>query len=112
MFASKSEAFLKTENADVLPKHIRFAVCRQFVRCGRAWCKCVRRGELHGPYHYVFYRERGRLIKRYVKVADVDKTKVVGAARREEERRQREEQKQAMQLFREYSRYLRGFVNE
>jgi hypothetical protein len=41
------------------------AICAQFVRCGKAGCKCSR-GELHGPYYYRFTREGGRLRKSYV----------------------------------------------
>lgn len=39
---------------EVLPK--TGAVCAQFVRCGKARCRCAR-GELHGPYYYRFTRE-------------------------------------------------------
>jgi len=28
-------------------------------------------GDLHGPYHYLFWREGGRLRKRYIRAADV-----------------------------------------
>jgi len=42
----------------------------QFVRCGKRNCRCYR-GELHGPYHYLFWREAGRLRKVYVKRGDV-----------------------------------------
>jgi hypothetical protein len=46
----------------------------QYIRCGRAGCKCAS-GELHGPYHYRFYREGGKLHKQYVKRADVASVK-------------------------------------
>jgi len=42
----------------------------QRVRCGRPGCKCSR-GELHGPYFYLFWREGRKLKKRYVRRADV-----------------------------------------
>ena len=58
------------------------AVCAQYVRCGKAGCKCSR-GELHGPYYYRFTREGGRLRKSYVKKSEA------GAAL-EEQRRGRE----------------------
>lgn len=37
----------------------------QGVRCGGKDCKC-RRGELHGPYWYAFWREGGRTRSQYV----------------------------------------------
>jgi hypothetical protein len=40
-------------------------VCEQWVRCGRSNCRCAR-GKLHAPYAYLFWREGGRLRKRYV----------------------------------------------
>lgn len=52
-----------TETWKPLPKNA--AVCAQFVRCGRLPCRCDT-GRLHGPYWYLFWRERGRLRKRYV----------------------------------------------
>ena len=35
------------------------------VRCGKATCAC-REGKLHGPYVYKYWREGGRLRKKYV----------------------------------------------
>jgi hypothetical protein len=49
----------------------RGALCAQYVRCGKPRCRCSR-GELHGPYHYLFLREDGKLIKRYVKKSEVE----------------------------------------
>ena len=40
------------------------------VRCGRSGCRCAS-GKLHGPFYYIFWREGGRLRKRYVKQADL-----------------------------------------
>ncbi|MDP9356401.1 MAG: hypothetical protein M3R02_14170 [Chloroflexota bacterium] len=60
-----------TECVETLPKTP--TLCIQWVRCGKPGCRCAR-GELHGPYHYLFWRENGRLRKRYVRselVADV-----------------------------------------
>ena len=47
------------------------AVCAQYKRCGKGNCKCTR-GELHGPYFYRFQWYRGRMIKEYVRLADVE----------------------------------------
>lgn len=46
------------------------AICLQWVRCGRAGCRC-KQGELHGPYSYRFVREGGRLRKRYIRKEDL-----------------------------------------
>lgn len=35
------------------------------IRCGREKCRCAR-GQLHGPYWYVYYRENGRLKSEYL----------------------------------------------
>ena len=58
----------KHERAQSLPK--AGALCAQWVRCGTSGCRC-NRGELHGPYYYWFWREGGRLRKRYVRLSDV-----------------------------------------
>ncbi len=34
------------------------------VRCGNPACKC--RGEGHGPYWYAYFRQDGKLRKRYI----------------------------------------------
>ena len=47
------------------------AICKQFVRCGKPSCRCAQ-GHLHGPYYYEFSRKGERLVKRYVKKADVE----------------------------------------
>jgi hypothetical protein len=47
------------------------AICEQYAKCGKATCRC-NAGELHGPYHCLFYRDDlGKLKKRYVKRGDV-----------------------------------------
>lgn len=52
---------------EMLPK--RTAICRQYKKCGKPKCRC-RRGELHGPYYFFFYRVDGRLRKLYIRKAD------------------------------------------
>ena len=54
---------------EALPKIA--SIHAQWVRCGRAGCRCAR-GDPHGPYHYIFFRERGKLRKRYVPKHEVD----------------------------------------
>jgi hypothetical protein len=47
------------------------ALVRHRVRCGKAGCRC-QRGELHGPYAFLYWRDAGgRQRRRYVRKADV-----------------------------------------
>lgn len=47
---------------------VRPAVTRRWerVRCGRAGCRCEKAEGRHGPYLYEYWREGGRVRKRYV----------------------------------------------
>lgn len=49
----------------------RFSVCAQYVKCGKPNCKCAL-GQSHGPYFAAFWKENGRIRKRYIKLADVE----------------------------------------
>ena len=49
----------------------RFAVCAQYVKCGKPNCMCLS-GQLHGPYFAAFWKEEGRIYKRYIRLADVE----------------------------------------
>lgn len=49
----------------------RFAVCAQYVKCGKPNCKCAL-GQLHGPYFAAFWKEDGRIRKRYIRLDDVE----------------------------------------
>jgi hypothetical protein len=66
---------------DTLPKTLPGVVCRQWVRCGRPGCRCAR-GRPHGPYFYRFWREAGRLRKKYVRRPDVEEVRERCRARR------------------------------
>ena len=68
MLANSPSSAPDTKHQKPLPK--KGAVCIQWVRCCQPGCRCAR-GKLHGPYHYLFWREGGRLRKRYVRLADV-----------------------------------------
>ena len=64
-----------------LPKTLPGVVRPQWVTCGRSNCRC-RRGLLHGPYYYRFWREGGRLRKQYVKAVHLDRIRAACEARR------------------------------
>ena len=70
--SSGSGPLLRNKRADSLPKiePLPGAICTQMVRCGRANCKCSK-GEPHGPFHYRFYYEAGKLRKKYVRRQDL-----------------------------------------
>ena len=61
-FRSPDWLSIAEEIARTLPKILRGSVHAQWVTCGKPGCRCSR-GHLHGPYLYLFWRERGRLRK-------------------------------------------------
>ncbi len=65
---------MKTKTAKTLPKTAfeiqNGGVYLQRVRCGKANCKCAR-GENHLA-HYFFTRRNGKLVKFYIRKADVE----------------------------------------
>lgn len=65
---------MKTKTTKMLPKTAsdidNGGVYLQRVRCGKQNCKCAR-GETHSAY-YFFTRQCGKLIKIYVRKADVE----------------------------------------
>jgi hypothetical protein len=67
-----------------LPKMLPGVVCAQQVRCGKPGCRCAR-GQGHLAY-YRFWREGGRLRKRYVRRADLAVVRAACDARRQERR--------------------------
>jgi hypothetical protein len=79
---------MKTKPENPLPKTLPGAVCAQMVRCGKPSCKCAR-GELHGPYYYHFTRQRGVLVKRYVRASEVVQVRAACESRRKEEKQRR-----------------------
>lgn len=99
----------KTEN--LLPKIAVYGgtVHRQFVRCGKAACRCAR-GELHGAYYYHFVRVGGKLRKRYLKAHEVEQVRAACAARHEVERARRARSRETSQLLREMKARLRDVV--
>jgi hypothetical protein len=72
---------VQTESAKTLPKMLPGVVCWQWIRCGRAGCRCAK-GSLHGPYVYRFFRQGNRLRKVYVRKANVDQVAEACNARR------------------------------
>jgi hypothetical protein len=80
---AKEDRELEKKLEKTLPKiePLRGTLCRQMKRCGRSNCKCAK-GELHGPYYYLFWIEIGRLRKAYIRKADVDRVRNLCQAKR------------------------------
>ena len=72
----------ETKSAISLPKMLAGVVVWQWVRCGRAGCRCAK-GKLHGPYAYRVFREGNRLRKEYVPKHLAEKVTAACQARRE-----------------------------
>jgi hypothetical protein len=83
-------------------------LCAQMVRCGKPDCRCTR-GQPHGPYHYLFWRQRGRLRKRYVRLADVERVRAELRERAEHRWLRRLAQKEWRKLWREQTAGLREY---
>ena len=95
----------RMEQRETLPKSA--SVCDQMVRCGRPNCRCTR-GVLHGPYACLFWRESGRLRKRYLRMAEA------AAVRQEvtERRTARRELRELMRTSRQHWRRLLTLLRE
>ena len=93
------------KSADSLPKILDMAcyngsLQEQWVRCGKANCKCSR-GQLHGPYFYLFVSMSDGLLKSYVRRADVPLIRAAIAERRHRHSSFRSELRQAHNLLRQ-----------
>ncbi len=73
-----------TETPEPLPKTLPGVVCAQRVRCGKPGCRCAD-GQGHLAF-YRFWRERGRLRKCYVPLADLASVRAACEARQRERR--------------------------
>ena len=95
---------MTSEPVQTLPK--KGSIHLQWVRCGKPGCRCAR-GERHAA-SYLFWREGGRLRKRYVAAADAAAVRSARAARRERERQARD----ALRAGRRHWRALVDLVRE
>ncbi len=90
------------------------------VRCSRPNCHCARRkaggAALHGPYFYHFWREGGRLKKRYLRPGEVEATRQA-CARGKAERTRRASYRKAYraprpQTFQSLMREIEAMIKE
>ena len=95
---------MRTENGRTLPK--TDSVHAQWLPCGKPTCRCAR-GQPHGPYHYAFVRQDGRLVKRYIKLAEAPSALAMYEARRDLRRRGRAAKRAWFQEWRATKALLR-----
>ena len=100
-----------------LPKMLAGSVHVQYVRCGKSTCKSAGSDLLHGPYFYHFTRLKSVLVKRYVKLKEVEQIRAACNAGRQEEGRHRQVHKvnarqlsKATEHLRENEKYLLQFL--
>lgn len=70
---------------EVLPGELKGSLHAEYVRCGKANCRCAsgREDDRHGPYWYRYWRdEDGTLRKAYVSRKDLDRVRQAIARRR------------------------------
>lgn len=94
---------VETISTETLPK-IEGAVCAQYRQY---------KGRRLGPYHFLMWREGGRLRKRYIRPADLEATLAACAAHRaehEERRRSREEMQRWIREFNRASRVVERWI--
>lgn len=90
-----------TEVAETCPKIP--ALTAQHTRCGKPRCRCAS-GRLHGPYHYLRWREGAILRRRYVRAADVPAVRAILERRRMRRRVGRLILSRSMRSWRELGR--------
>jgi len=85
-------------NTSALPPHpLEGEVCIQFIRCGKAGCRC-QAGHLHGPYHYRIWREGTHVRKVYVKAVELESVRAACEAHRHLSRNLRDVKQMRMRL--------------
>jgi hypothetical protein len=107
VLASEADARERSEGGKPSPKPNEGAVCVQWVRCGRSWCRCMHGGPKHGPYYARYWWCDGRRYKRYVRQGDAQQFAAACVVRRETERDQRARAEEARQAWRDVLALIR-----
>ena len=97
---------MQTETHNSLPQILPGSVHKQFKKCGKSNCKCIR-GKLHGAYFYHFVRVNGKLRKRYLKPEEVEQTERACALRRQRQKASRTKSRTVWGLLRELREKMR-----
>ncbi len=87
------------------------SVITEHKRCGKASCRCSR-GQLHGPYYYLFQRVGGRLRRTYLRPAQVEAARAACAEWRQVQARLLTQRRETMGLFRQMRQILRDMREE
>jgi hypothetical protein len=95
-----------TELAETFPKIPALVV--QFTRCGKARCRCTA-GRLHGPYHYLRWREGTAQRRRYVRARDVPAVRAILEKRREHDRTERLVHALSLRSWRQLARLVEDY---
>ncbi len=85
----KTTAVTRTDGGKESFMPLKGVVVAEMKRCGKPSCRC-NSGQLHGPYHVRYFRERGRLRKRYVSPHALQSVRAGIEARRQEVSERRE----------------------
>ncbi len=86
------------------------AVIAEHKRCGKPSCRCAR-GDLHGPYFYLFRRTGGRLHRTYLRPAQVEAARAACAEWRQFQILLLRQRRETMGLFRQMRQMLRELKN-
>lgn len=116
MSLNTSAKTLPKKGAPDVPAELPGVVLPQRVRCGKPTCRCAsgEAADLHGPYPYRFWRERGRLRKAYVPAALLDATRAACRRRQEREGEARTDRRAfaaLLAMFRETVREVERALN-
>lgn len=86
--SSPPSAATAVQFVQTFPKRQGLALVTHGTRCGRAWCRCSRGGQLHETA-YLRWREAGKQRRRYVRKAELEAVRDVLMRRRLERRHER-----------------------
>lgn len=81
------------------------ALLTTWTRCGKPGCRCTA-GQLHGPYHALYWREGGRQRRRYVSARDVPAVSAILQRRQRERATERLALASALRSWRAVSRWV------
>ena len=100
---------MQTKTHNPLPKTpvLPGAVCVQWRRCGKPNCRCRDGVSLHGPYYAHFWRQNGKLCKRYVRQPDVAALQQACGRHREQQAQQRRRRDEGRELLHRLRQMLR-----
>jgi hypothetical protein len=98
--------FEKTLDKIDLSNFLSGYVCVQYRKCGKPNCRCAR-GEKHGPYYYLSWREGGKQCWNYIKKQDLPRIQEACANNRVLQAYLRFNREEHKQLFRDFISLLR-----